>query len=71
MLHPVPLEVDLQGKQEGEQELVFLIQPTGSVLVHLIGHVLDDAGNPLAGDGTSDGPGERTFKSHLAHPSFQ
>lgn len=52
----VALHVDLEREQQGEQELVFLIQPSGSILVHLEGHVLDDVGDPLACNWTLYGP---------------
>lgn len=56
MFDSVALHVDLEREQQGEQELVFLIKPPGSVLVHLEGHVLDDVGDPLACNWTLCGP---------------
>lgn len=48
MLDPVPLDVNLQGKQQGEQEFVLLVQAPGSILIDLIGHVFYDISNPFA-----------------------
>lgn len=57
MLDPIPLEVDLQGKQQGEQEFVLFVQPSGSVLIDLVGHVFNDISNPLACNWALDRPG--------------
>ena len=37
--------VNLQGQQQGEGHLVFLVQSSDGVLEHLICHVLDDVGD--------------------------
>lgn len=57
MLDSVPLDVDLQGKQQGEQEFVFLIQAPGCILINLISHMLNDISNPLARNWALDRPG--------------
>lgn len=57
MLDSVPLDVDLQGEQQGEQELVFFIQAPGRILMNLIGHMLNDISNPLARNWAFDRPG--------------
>lgn len=57
MLDLVPLDVNLQGKQQREQEFVLLIQPPGCVLKNLVGHVLNDISDPLACNWALDRPG--------------
>ena len=51
VLHLAALHVDLEREQQGEQELVGLVEPPRGVAVHLEGHELDDAHDALAGDG--------------------
>ena len=58
VLDSVPLDVNLQGKQQREQEFVLLIQPPGCVLKNLVGHVLNDISDPLACNWALDRPGE-------------
>lgn len=48
----VALHVDFQRQQQGEQELVLLIQTPGRIIVHLVSHVVDDFADPFACDGT-------------------
>ena len=57
MLHLAALHVDLEREQQGEQELVRLVQPPRSVAVHLERHELDDAHDALACDGALGRPG--------------
>ena len=57
MLDSVPLDVNLQGKQQGEQEFVHLVQAPGSILIDLVGHVFDDIGNSFASNRALDRPG--------------
>lgn len=47
----VALHVDLQRQQQCEEKLVLFVQTTCSVLIHLKGHELYDAGDPFACDG--------------------
>ena len=51
VLHLPALHVDLEREQQGEQELVRLVQAARCVAVHLEGHEVDDAHDALAGDG--------------------
>lgn len=57
MLDSVPLDVNLQSKQQGEQEFVLLVQAPGSILIDLVGHVFDDIGNSFACNWALDRPG--------------
>lgn len=50
------LHVNLEGQQEGEEELVILIQTTGCVLEHLIRHEFNDVSNTLGRYRTLLGP---------------
>lgn len=70
MLDSVPLDVDLKGKQQGEQEFVLFIQPPGSVFINLIGHVLDDISNPLACYWALDRPGGENIYIRLISLPF-
>lgn len=57
--------VNLQRQQQGEEELVLLVQASRRVLVNLKGHKLNDVGDALAGDGAFRGPdggGERYLR---------
>lgn len=62
MFDSVAPHVNLQGQQQGEEELVLLVQASRRILVNLKGHKLNDVGDALAGDGAFRGPdggGER------------
>lgn len=65
MLDPVPLDVDLQCKQQGEQEFVLLIQAPGSILIDLIGHVFYDISNSFACNWALDRPGVENIEIRL------
>ena len=56
VLHLAALHVDLEREQQGEQELVGLVEAPRGVAVHLEGHELDDAHDALAGDGALGRP---------------
>lgn len=44
------LQVDLQGQQEGEEELVILIQASSCISKRLVGQKLNDVEDPFRGD---------------------
>lgn len=56
VFHSVAPHVNLEREQQGEEELVLLVQASGRVLVHLKGHKLDDVGDAFAGDGALGRP---------------
>lgn len=56
MCDSVALHIDLQCQQQGEQELVLLVQASCCILIHLKGHKLYDVGNTFAGDWAFGGP---------------
>lgn len=56
VFEPASLHVDLQRQQQGEEELVLLVQAPCRVPVHLEGHELYDVGDAFAGDGALTGP---------------
>ena len=51
------LHVNLECQEDGEQELMVLIQTTSRVFKHLVRHVLDDVGYTLGCDWALLGPG--------------
>lgn len=57
MFDSVAPHVNLQRQQQGEEELVLLVQASRRILVNLKGHKLNDVGDALAGDGAFRGPG--------------
>lgn len=48
MLYSVALHVDLERKQQREKELVLLVQASGCIFVHVIGHIFNNIANPFA-----------------------
>lgn len=44
------LQVDLECQQQGEEELVVLVEAPGRVAEHLVGEVLHDVAKALGGD---------------------
>lgn len=71
MLDPVPLDVNLQCEQQGEQEFVILVQAPDRILIDLIGHVLYDISNSFACDWALDGPGVENIESDSSPCPFQ
>lgn len=63
MFDPVALHADLQRQQQGEEELVFLVQAARCILIHLKGHKLYDVGDAFAGDWAFGGPEKIKFHS--------
>ena len=56
------LQADLEGEEEGEEELVLLIEPSTGVAEHTEGQVVDDVLDTLAGDwGLVRSEGEREY----------
>lgn len=52
MFDLVAPHVNLQRQQQGEEELVLLVQASRRILINLKGHEFNDVGDTLAGDGT-------------------
>ena len=50
MFYSATLHVHLECQQEGEQELVVLIQSTAGVFEHFVSQELNDVLNPLGWD---------------------
>lgn len=69
MFDPVALHADLQRQQQGEEKLVFLVQATCCVLIHLKSHELYDVGDAFAGDWAFEGPGKKVY-FHSRHLKF-
>lgn len=56
MFDSIAPHVNLQRQQQGEEELVLLVQASRRILVNLKGHKLNDVGDAFAGDGAFRGP---------------
>lgn len=56
MLDFATLQVNLQGKQQCEKELVLLIKASCSILIHFVGHMLNNVSYSLASDGALGRP---------------
>lgn len=63
MFDSVALHVNLQRQQQGEEELVLLVQASCCILIHLKGHKLYDVGDTFAGDWAFGGPVKMEFHS--------
>lgn len=61
MFDPVALHVNLQCQQQGEEELVLLVQTPRRILIHLKGHALYYVGDAFAGDWAFGGPVKADF----------
>lgn len=70
MFDSVALHVNLQRQKQGEEELVFLVQPPCRILIHLKGHELYDVGDAFAGDWAFGGPVHVKFHSRCHIESF-
>lgn len=70
MFDSVALHVNLQRQQQGEEELVFLVQPSCCIPVHLKGHELYDVGDAFAGDWAFGGPVHVTIHSRCHSENF-
>lgn len=68
MFDSVAPHVNLQRQQQGEEELVLLVQAPRRILEHLEGHKLDDVADALAGDRAFGGPVQVRFKAVLICP---
>ena len=51
MLDVAHLLVDLEGQEEGEKELVILVETPAGVPEDFVRQLADDVGNPLGWDG--------------------